>query len=400
MTTGAMTDGGTATAVTRQLAELTGTDARDWHLVFKARYGMLETFAALAEHRPQRRVVTQLLTCATAVDPILVAGLTPTYAEISPQTMSIDPDRLDVGDATAVVIQHTFGIIDDASAGRVAAAAREAGAIVCEDSAHCIGRMARNPAGEPLADVSFHSFGIEKMLSTKFGGAVWVNPLLADADLRAAMVARLTALKAPGPRLALAARTYRYQLALLNRLPRAVSRPLRSLLITTGVFSPAIAPIENAGGLAHGSLTATPWMTRTIADAMARLAQVEKGRTRAVAAYVDALGDSVEIPAAVRLGQPLVRFPLLAPADVDPDALIAHLRAQGIIAGSWYRPALFPGVTDAATYGYRQGDASHAVTEAVIGRIVNLPTNVSEDSARNIAGQVIAFIDSSRGART
>jgi hypothetical protein len=223
---------------------------------------------------------------------------------------------------------------------------------------------------------------------------------MADADLRAAIVSRLTALKPPGPGLALAARTYRYQLALLNRLPSGIGKRLRSLLITTGIFDPAIAPIESAGGLAYGSLAPTGWMKRGIADAVSTLTAVEEGRTRAVSAYLDELGDRVEIPQSVQLRQPLVRLPFLVPEGVDADALIAHLRGKGIVAGSWYRPALFPGAADPATYGYRQGDAAHAVTEAVIDRIVNLPTNVSAEAARDAARQVIAFIDSSRDAQT
>ena len=103
----------TNAALRDRLASHTGTRAEDWHLVFKARYGMLAVFGALASARPERRsVVTQVLTCSTAVDPILVAGLTPAYAEVSPLTFSIDPALLTLPDAVAaVVIQHTFGVL-------------------------------------------------------------------------------------------------------------------------------------------------------------------------------------------------------------------------------------------------------------------------------------------------
>jgi len=390
-----------AAEVRTHLAALTGTDAADWYVVFKARYGMLETFSALAATHPRRTVVTQLLTCSTAVDPILVAGMAPAYAEVSPASLAIDPDRLDVGaDTAAVVIQHTFGIIDGKRAQSIARAAREAGAAVCEDSSHCAGRMARDPEGLPLADVSFHSFGVEKMLPTKFGGAVWVNPAMADRPLRDAIVARLVALKAPGLRLRCAARTYRYQLALLNRLPRGVAARLRPMLVESGIFTPAVAPSESEGRLAHGAFAASPWVAARVAAALVDLPAIEANRTLAVAAYADELGDLVEVPALVSAGQPLARFPFLAPPDIDADAVIGHLRAQGIVAGTWYRPALFPGAVDPEVYGYRQGDAAHAGTEDIIARIVNLPTNVGPERARQIARQALAFIDSSRAART
>lgn len=387
--------------VTRQLADLSGTRAEDWFLVFQARYGMLQTFAALADQRSERSVVTQLLTCATAINPILVAGMLPVYAEVSPDTLSIDPERLALADGTAaIVIQHTFGIVDDDQSGRVANAARDAGALICEDSAHCVGRMARGADGVPLADVSFHSFGVEKMLPTKFGGAVWVNPTLPEADLRAAIIERLVGLKAPRPLLRFAARTYRYQLAILNRLPGAVRSPLRGLLITTGLFAPAVAPEETDGRLAHGPAAPSRWVMKSVASRLAGVRDIEQMRVDAVQAYVEVLGAELALPDGVRGGQPLVRFPFLAPAGVDADAVITTLRARGIVVGSWYRPALFPGTADPAVYGYVPGDGTATVTEGIVARIVNLPTNVTADRARQIAREALEVIDSSRVGRT
>ncbi|NYI39914.1 DegT/DnrJ/EryC1/StrS family aminotransferase [Demequina lutea] len=392
--------GGTQ-GVADRLAALTGTEAADWHVVFKARYGMLETFAAIAEHTSRRSVVSQLLTCATAVDPILVAGLRPTYAEVSPDSLSIDPDRLAVGDdVAAVVIQHTFGIVDDAASQRVAAAARAAGALVLEDSAHCVGRMARGVDGAPIADVAFHSFGVEKMLPTMFGGAVWVNPAMEHEALRLAIVGRLTSLDRPGWRLRCAARTYRYQLAVLNRVPRQIGRPLRSLLVKVGSFDPPVADSETEGRLAYRSAAATGWIHAGVAAALGRLRASEELRANAVAAYVEEFGDRVEIPASATMGQPLVRFPFLVPPGVDPEVVIAGLRATGVVEGRWYRPALFPGASDPAVYGYVPGAAAHAVTEGVIARIVNLPTSVEPDQARRTARHALELIDSSRVGRT
>lgn len=386
--------------VTDLLAQRTQTNVADWFVVFKTRYGMLEVFSALAGHTSRRTVVTQLLTCSTAVNPILVAGLSPVYAAVSPDSLSIDPGALTLSsDAAAVVIQHTFGIIDDAAARKVETTARAAGAMVCEDSAHCVGRMAHGPDGTPLADVSFHSFGVEKMLPTKFGGAVWVNPAM-EPVLRAAIVARLQALGKPGSRLAFAARTYRYQLAVLNRLPRGIGAPLRKALVKAKVFEPAVAPAETQGLLVHTSLSASGWILSSVAAALDSVSAIEDVRTKAAAAYAEELGERVQIPAGATSGQPLVRFPFLVPRGVDPDSVIAGLRADGVVAGLWYRPALFPGVSDAATYGYTPGHPSHAVTEDVIARIVNLPTAVSPERAREIARQALALIDSSRGAQT
>ena len=329
--------------------------------------------------RPSRRgVVTQILTCSTAVDPILVAGLTPIYAEVDPATFAIDPAHLSLPDAVgAVVIQHTFGVVDEAGAGEIAAAGRAAGALVVEDSAHCVGRMARSVDGTPIADISVHSFGAEKMLPTKFGGAIWVNPGLADRELHAAITTALTSLPSPGARLKLAARTYRWTRKVVSRVP-SVGRALEK----TQLYSPAVAQAEREGRLAHGAVGASGWVVDEASQALTQLPAIEAKRAAATSAYADALGGDFG-------GQPLVRFPLLVPAGKDAQSVFSALRAQGIYAGTWYRPALFPGVADPAIYGYVPGTLP--ITEDVIARIVNLPTDVTPERAREIAAAYLAL---------
>ena len=55
------------------LAERTGTEASDWYPTFRTRHAMQAVFEALRAHRGAGEVVTQLLTCCTAVDPIIAA---------------------------------------------------------------------------------------------------------------------------------------------------------------------------------------------------------------------------------------------------------------------------------------------------------------------------------------
>lgn len=389
-----MTRSHAADDVTRALAERTGTDARDWHLVFKARYGMQVVLQALAATGGQGEVVTQVFTCCTAVDPVLAAGLRPVYGEVSPGTIALDPDRLDRdglvagGRTRAVVLQHTFGIVDDGASRRLRAAADAAGALLLEDAAHCLGRMARREDGTPLADVSVHSFGVEKMLPTKFGGAVWVSPRLRREPVGQRMVRDLAALPAIGRRLDLATRLYRTQLRVLGRLPAAVAGPVRGLLTRTGTFEPAIAPVEQRGALAHPPMRPSPAVVRAMAAGLATLDAEEARRAAAVARYVAALGDVVEVPAAVAADAPLVRFPLFVRETGTAERVFAALTEAGFRPGRWYRPALFPGVDDPAVYGYVPGDPGIATTEGLIARVVNLPTGVDVATADRIAAVV------------
>lgn len=374
--------------VTSELARRTGTEPDDWFLVFKARYGMQVVLEQLAAVRGAGEVVTQILTCATAVDPVLVAGHTAVYADIDAGTTAIDPVRLETNDRTrALVLQHTFGIVDLTTAVALRAAADAAGVLLLEDAAHCVGRVAKRQDGTPLADVSVHSFGIEKMLPTRFGGAIWVSPRL-DPQLRDAIVGALGALEPVGRRLDLVTRAYRTQNRVLNRLPRAVSRPLRGALVRTGLLEPAISPVEQRGGLAHAPAAPSAHMLAQVAAALPQLAAQEQRRSAAVAAYVAGLDDAVELPRAVRAGGPLVRLPFLAGDGPTAERLVDMLNQNGVYAGRWYRPALFPGAEDPEVYGYVPGDPRLRVSEAVIARLVNLPTNVSEERAAEIVRHV------------
>lgn len=389
-----MTTHGT-TAVTRELARRTGTQPGDWFLVHKARYGMEVVLRALAEHRGAGEVVTQILTCATAVDPILVAGHAAAHADVAPSSLAIDPARLVVGERTrAIVLQHTFGVIDAATARGLRDAADDAGALLLEDAAHCVGRLARRPDGRPYADVSVHSFGVEKLLPTRFGGAVWVAPDMADAALRDLVRARLAELPAVSWRLDLLARVYRTQNSVLNRLPRSLARPLRSGLVRAGLLDPAIAPVEMRGGLPYRPSAPSGWMVAQVAAALPALDADEARRAACVTAYVAALADILEIPAAIvdaasrAEPQPLLRLPVLARDEDGAERLLAALTSADVYAGRWYRPALFPGVDDPAVYGYTPGDPRLAVSEDAVARLVNLPTNVTVERAREIADVV------------
>ena len=139
--------------------------------------------------------------------------------------------------------------------------------MLVEDAAHCPGRMARGADGAPVADVSIHSFGAEKMLPTKFGGAVWVNPAM-SGGLRARLVRDLAGLPPVGRRLDLVARLYRNQVRVLNRLPVGVAATSRDLLTRLGAFEPPIAPAERRGLLTHRPMAPSAWMTARVVEGL------------------------------------------------------------------------------------------------------------------------------------
>ena len=371
----------------RRLAQLTHTAPDDWFLTFKARYAMLVAFRNLAKLSGPGPVTTQAFTCATAIDPVIVAGLTPDYQEISPASIALDASTLSpAADTRAIVLQHTFGIIDPRNSAALRQIATQNGALLLEDSAHCIGRMARDDDGAPLADISIHSFGVEKMTPTSFGGATWVNPAL-NPELRRAIVADFNSLPEPGLGLRFATRIYRTLIRILNRLPRPIASPLRHALIAAKLLEPAIAPVELAGGLASPPLGMGKWVARRASAALS--GDLFTQRAAATAAYLQEFSShpEIQVPGAITSDMPLLRFPIFLASNETAERVIKKVKKAGFYATDWYRPALYPGIDDDAAY--HLDIAKLPITTGLIDRVANLPTNVDPETARIIANIVI-----------
>lgn len=381
-------------ALCEALARWSGTRPEDWYPVFKARYGMEVAFEAIRRRQGDGSVLTQLFTCSTAVDPIIAAGLAPCYADVDRDTLSIDMRSLPSSEDNAtrvVMLQHTFGIVDDASSRAIADAAHGMNALVMEDCAHCVTRLARDGrTGNPLADISVHSFGVEKILPTRFGGAIWINPSLSrthprlDAELRT----RLDELPTPGVRLDMVTRLYVNQNRVFSRLG-GLGAALRKACAGIGWYEPPIADCEREGRLAYPAYGVTPWIADRAVRALEDLDANESGRKAVVELYRNALAGAkgLYLPESVVRGdaQPLLRFPVLA-ADTDmAERLIAAVRRTGALAERWYRPELFPGATNEAAYGLDRLDRGTVrVSDELASRVLVLPTELSEGRARTV----------------
>lgn len=389
-------------ALREALAARTQTSAGDWFLVFKARYGMEVVFRVLREELGEGEVVTQLFTCLTAVSPIVSAGLAPRYADVSAATLEADPALVQADVRThAIVAQHTFGIMDQAADAALAEAAHEAGALLVEDNAHCVGRLSRGTDGRPLADVSVHSFGVEKMLpGCYFGGAVWVNPDLPDAHLRERIVAALAALPELDPARERAARHYHNQIRVLTRLPEGTSHALRSRWEAKGTFEPAVADAERRAELPYEPQRAGEWVASQALAGLSSLDGVEARHRACVARYLEVLADApgVELPAAVTGAareQPLLRLPVtLASRELAEEAL-RRVSALGLYAVGWYRPLLLPGALDPQAFSWDGGVSAWPVTARLSAGAVDLPCDISPDQAE-AAARAVAELAASR----
>ena len=217
------------------MAQRTGTDSKDWFLTFRGREALEIICDTLKHQYGSGLAVLQPFTCSTVPEAVIAGGLTPFYADISSSDLSIDPEVIgkvleDHADIRAVVAQHTYGIINTENVVRIKEAVTSyhrvsKGTVSCrplliEDCAHCAGRMSTDEKGNPLADISVHSFGVEKMLPTCFGAAVWIDPELGAAcpELYNMLTGSFANLPETGRRVSKSVSDYMHSYLLLLRL--------------------------------------------------------------------------------------------------------------------------------------------------------------------------------------
>ena len=381
-----------ASALRLRMAQLSNTSEDDWYLVSKARQGMQIVLRASGQATHRSEVLTQLFTCVTAIDPILTAGLGPRYVDIDPNTLSVDPSLARMDERTcAVVLQNTFGITNVESATALREAAHAVGALVLEDSAHCVGRLATDAGQNPAADVSVHSFGVEKMLAgTYFGGAVWVNPAMENKVVEQTVREALAALPPMEATFERATRKYRNQMRMITRLPHAAGQALRAKWERKGTLEPAVSEQERRGETNHEPSVPSPWVCEQALAALDGLQDNEANRRSCVRAYLEELGESaardLRVPAAIRLthAQPLLRFPVFVNGQSKADAAIAAIASLGFYAPAWPRPLLVPGMLDASAYGLAQGFEDWPVSQRLSSDIVCLPTDIDPSRVHEV----------------
>lgn len=368
----------------------TGTDPADWHLVSKARHALLLVLRQLEAGE----VVTQPLTCLTAVAPILSAGHRPRYADLDPATLALDPVSVAgvlTGTTRAVVAQHSFG----AAAPLAQVRATIGGDVVLvEDSAHCLGEMAVDEEGRPVADVSVHSFGVEKMLPTRMGGAIWVNPATAGRPWRASLDRELAELSGRGLRGSVSDVVSPLALKAGRRLGGPAARAVDAAA-GRGLVDAAIMPSERVGVVAGEPAALSGAALAAVARELPGLAASQRHRRRIASIYREGLEGLADVTRPENLDEPgraLVRYPVLLSSPAQAEAVFDALAAEGLVPGRWYRPLLFPGPQDPVAFAYRPGSCPAA--EDVSGRILNLQTApfVTDDAARRTAELIRARV--------
>ena len=371
-------------ALRKKLANFTNTDESDWYLCLKARYGMASVFKSVFDVYGSSDVLTTPYTCITSVNPILVSYLKPIYADIDPGTLSItDADKHLTKRTRAIVVQHTLGIINP-EIKQIYKLCKEKNILLVEDSAHCLGRMALTSKNEPIADISVHSFGVEKVLqNTKFGGAIYVNPNLKKKDpkLYEVITKKLIDLPEPPRSLDLKIKAYRTENAVLQRVPNGMKNGFRNFLLKTKTYEPAVTPMEQKGTQAP-SYAITDYAAEVALKHFSSLSSDYTRRAQNVATYQKYLHGAKDFHVISDAKDPMLAFPIVFEDVRRATVAYVALASSGFFIRRWYSPLLYPGPVDTRKYEYNPKMAP--IAEAMHPRVLCLPTNLSTTDTKKI----------------
>ena len=145
-------------------------------------YGRMALYFILkAMNLPEgSEIIVPALTFWVVPEVCRVAGLKVVFADINPQTFTMDPAALAraiTPNTRAVLPTHLYGLACDMDA--ITALAQQHQLKVIEDCAHSLGAEYKGRMVGTLGDASFFSFQAFKPLNTYGGGLAWMR----DADL-------------------------------------------------------------------------------------------------------------------------------------------------------------------------------------------------------------------------
>lgn len=377
------------THLSRRLDLLYGDDAeRAWYLTTNGRTALGLILRSI-ETAPGDEVIVQSFTCVAAVNPILWAGLKPVFVDIDPTNLSLSLKSLQnrISPRTkAIIVQHSFGIPSHIE--HIVALAHARGLIVIEDCAHALGAPQAGRKLGTFGDAAILSFGIEKTLSTKVGGALMIN----NPKLNLSVEPEYQAMPKMTRRASFSWLIYPIIRVGLRRLPPSLSSGLGRLLERSGSLRQAVSPSEYESGRPPGTPAQLSGVhAAVILDALANVDHNLTHRARIGEVYALALAPNAQIllPAAGALA--LIRYPLICATPELRDYLYAKLEERGVPVSRWYDPPIYPRGVNLTKLGYQA--TACPVAEDTAKRVICLPTgnNISPHYATVIANDLNAY---------
>ncbi len=328
-------------------------------------------------------VCLQAFTCVAVPNSVIWNGAKPVYIDIgSNYNMDYKDLKEKLGENTrAIIVQHTFGIPTDME--NIIKIAKIKNIKIIEDCAHSLGGVYNKKKLGTFGDISFFSFGRDKVLSSVFGGII----LCKDKKLYVKLSDMVNEMDNPTPfwvvqqilhpilfYIILPLYFLGFGKVTLGKLLLVFLQKIKMLSLPIydeekkGI-KPDVFPKKMPGGLA---ILAT--------HQLQKLEKFNKIRREIAELYFKSLKESdfslpMKIPGAVWL-----RFPL---RHKNASEIVDFSRKMRVLLGNWYKGVVQP-MRQLTTIGYELGSCPKA--EKISTEILNLPTypTMNNKDARKI----------------
>jgi len=147
-----------------------------WAISFDSGRSGFYAILKCLEIKDYDEVILQAFTTVALPNVIGWCGAKPVFVDIEEKTFNIDPSKIEekITEKTkAIVVQHTFG--NSAEIDEIMAIAKKHNLYIIEDCAHSLGAEYKGKKTGTFGDVSFFSFGRDKVVSAVAGGMVVTN---------------------------------------------------------------------------------------------------------------------------------------------------------------------------------------------------------------------------------
>lgn len=318
-------------------------------------------------------VIVQALTCVAVPNSIIWNGARPVYTDVG-NDINIDPKDLEkkiTSNTRAIIVQNSFGIPADYSEIKKVIQKKKRKILIIEDCALSLGAKYKGKKVGTIGDVSFFSFGRDKVISSTFGGMV----LCKNKKIFEIIKEERDILEYPRP-------SWLVQ-QLLHPIIFFIAVPLYNLgfgkmtvgkvmiylaqklhLITRAVYKdeeytkrPKVFPSKLPGALSSIAI-----------NQFKKLDKFNSHRKNIAEYYFKNLPKGKFKLPLKTVGAIWVRFPIICEKTTD---IYERMKAKGILLGDWYKDCVVP-VRDLRNVKYIYGSCPNA--EKIKGKILNLPT--------------------------
>lgn len=332
-------------------------------------------------------IIVQGFTCNAVINPIIKIGAKPVFVDIKAD-LNINEKKIQSAISSktkAIIVQHTFGL--PAEIEEIKDICKDNNLYLIEDCAHSLGAKYNNKYCGSFGDVSFYSFGRDKIISSVFGGMLGLN----NKDLEKEMDKIYENFEYPSYFWILSQLLYPIvmEYIFLPLFKFRLGRIFYSVMFELNIFSlRSVVKKENQGVMPIYFGKRLPNILALLAlNQFKKLDKFNKHRKKIAQEYFkefkNSLIKTVYNNDFYKKEPIFLKFPILTN---NSDVILKNLRKQNMFLNDgWRETIVVPPLTDQKKMRYIKG--SCIMGEKISKEILSLPTHIkiSLEDARKIA---------------